>query len=90
MIKISILYPNRKGNRFDMNYYLNIHMPMSIVGWVWGQVLQSHSALLLSERCGNARPDSTNLLLTYLTLLTTEEKLPPSTRKLQRERTASS
>jgi uncharacterized protein (TIGR02118 family) len=30
MIKISILYPNRKGSRFDMNYYLNTHMPMSI------------------------------------------------------------
>ena len=30
MTKISILYPNREGSRFDMNYYLNIHMPMSI------------------------------------------------------------
>jgi uncharacterized protein (TIGR02118 family) len=30
MTKISILYPNHKGSRFDMNYYLNTHMPMSI------------------------------------------------------------
>jgi uncharacterized protein (TIGR02118 family) len=30
MIKISILYPNRTGSRFDMHYYLNTHMPMSI------------------------------------------------------------
>ncbi len=30
MIKISILYPNKKGSRFDMDYYLNTHMPMSI------------------------------------------------------------
>ena len=30
MTKISILYPNRNGSRFDMNYYLNTHMPMSI------------------------------------------------------------
>jgi uncharacterized protein (TIGR02118 family) len=30
MVKISILYPNQKGSRFDMNYYLNTHMPMSI------------------------------------------------------------
>ncbi len=30
MIKVSILYPNRKDSRFDMNYYLNTHMPMSI------------------------------------------------------------
>ena len=28
MIKISILYPN--SGRFDMEYYLNVHMPRSI------------------------------------------------------------
>jgi uncharacterized protein (TIGR02118 family) len=30
MTKISILYPNRSGSRFDMTYYLHTHMPMSI------------------------------------------------------------
>ena len=30
MIKISILYPNIPGSRFDMRYYLDTHMPMSI------------------------------------------------------------
>lgn len=30
MVKISILYPNMAGCRFDMDYYLNTHMPMSI------------------------------------------------------------
>jgi len=30
MVKISILYPNKKGSRFDMSYYVNTHMPMSI------------------------------------------------------------
>ncbi len=30
MIKISILYPNNKGSRFDMSYYIDTHMPMSI------------------------------------------------------------
>jgi uncharacterized protein (TIGR02118 family) len=29
MIKISILYPNHKGRRFDVNYYLETHMPMA-------------------------------------------------------------
>ena len=28
MVKISILYPNT--GKFDMDYYLNIHMPRSI------------------------------------------------------------
>ncbi len=30
MIKISILYPNSKGSRFDFSYYIETHMPMSI------------------------------------------------------------
>jgi uncharacterized protein (TIGR02118 family) len=30
MIKISILYPNNNGARFDLRYYIDKHMPMSI------------------------------------------------------------
>ena len=30
MTKISILYPYSERSRFDMNYYLEIHMPQSI------------------------------------------------------------
>jgi len=30
MIKISILYPNTPGSRFDLRYYAETHMPMSI------------------------------------------------------------
>jgi uncharacterized protein (TIGR02118 family) len=30
MTKISILYPNRKGSRFDVHYYTGTHMPLSI------------------------------------------------------------
>ena len=30
MIRISILYPNNKGSRFDFSYYVETHMPMSI------------------------------------------------------------
>jgi uncharacterized protein (TIGR02118 family) len=29
MVKISVLYPNRTGSYFDVEYYLNFHMPMS-------------------------------------------------------------
>ena len=28
MIKVSVLYPNRAGCKFDMDYYVNRHMPM--------------------------------------------------------------
>jgi uncharacterized protein (TIGR02118 family) len=30
MIKVTILYPNAPGSRFDFDYYLNVHMPLSI------------------------------------------------------------
>jgi uncharacterized protein (TIGR02118 family) len=29
MVRISILYPNRPRSRFDVEYYLNTHMPMA-------------------------------------------------------------
>ena len=29
MVKITILYPNKPGRGFDVEYYLNAHMPMS-------------------------------------------------------------
>jgi uncharacterized protein (TIGR02118 family) len=28
MIKVSVLYPNNEGSKFDMNYYCSKHMPM--------------------------------------------------------------
>jgi uncharacterized protein (TIGR02118 family) len=36
MVKISILYPNQPGARFDMSYYIEKHMPRSI------QLLSAH------------------------------------------------
>ncbi len=30
MIKVTILYPNNEGRKFDFDYYLKRHMPMSI------------------------------------------------------------
>ena len=28
MIKVSVFYPNEEGNKFDMTYYFNKHIPM--------------------------------------------------------------
>lgn len=28
MIKVTVMYPNESGKRFDENYYLNSHIPM--------------------------------------------------------------
>ena len=30
MIKVNIFYPNTEGGWFDLEYYLNTHMPMAI------------------------------------------------------------
>ena len=30
MIKLSIFYPNEEGKKFDKDYYLNVHMPLTI------------------------------------------------------------
>jgi uncharacterized protein (TIGR02118 family) len=30
MIKVTFLYPNTPGSRFDADYYINVHMPMAI------------------------------------------------------------
>ncbi|KRB52667.1 EthD family reductase [Phenylobacterium sp. Root700] len=30
MIKVTILYPNTPGSKFDFDYYLSVHMPLSI------------------------------------------------------------
>ena len=29
MVKVSILYPSKPENRFDVDYYLRVHMPMA-------------------------------------------------------------
>ncbi len=28
MIKVTVLYPNEEGKKFDLDYYLNKHLPM--------------------------------------------------------------
>jgi uncharacterized protein (TIGR02118 family) len=30
MVRVSIFYPSKPGSRFDVDYYLNTHMPLAI------------------------------------------------------------
>jgi uncharacterized protein (TIGR02118 family) len=30
MVRVSIFYPSRPGSHFDVDYYLNTHMPLAI------------------------------------------------------------
>jgi uncharacterized protein (TIGR02118 family) len=53
MTKISILYPNDKGSRFDMHYYIATHMPLSI------ELLSAHSGfkgVSVERGLGGAEP----------------------------------
>ncbi len=53
MVKVSVFYPNRKGARFDIEYYCNRHMPL--VQRLVGAALKGVS--VEQGICGDA-PDS--------------------------------
>lgn len=55
MVKISILYPNSKGARFDFKYYVDTHMPLSI------KLLSAHpgfNSVSVERGLGGAEPGS--------------------------------
>lgn len=55
MVKISILYPNLCGARFDFKYYTEVHMPRSI------QLLSAHpgfNSVSVERGAGGAVPGS--------------------------------
>ena len=55
MVKISILYPNQSGARFDFKYYTEVHMPRSI------QLLSAHpgfQGVSVERGVGGAAPGS--------------------------------
>jgi uncharacterized protein (TIGR02118 family) len=55
MVKVSILYPNKAGARFDFRYYVETHMPRSI------ELLSRHAgfkAISVERGVGSAEPGS--------------------------------
>lgn len=55
MIKVSIFYPYVEGGRFDMDYYLNTHMPLSI------SLLSTHAGyrgVSVERGLGGGAPDT--------------------------------
>lgn len=53
MIRVSILYPNTEGSRFDINYYLNAHL--ALIGERVGAALKGGGA---DYGISGALPDS--------------------------------
>lgn len=53
MIKVSVLYPNSEGSRFDIAYYCNTHIPM--VRRLLGPVVKS---VAVEQGIGGQAPGS--------------------------------
>ena len=60
MIKVSVMYPNGSGAKFDMNYYLASHMPM-----VKQKIGAALKGMAVEEGLGGAQPGTT---ATYLAM----------------------
>lgn len=54
MTKVSVLYPNGENTTFDMDYYMNKHIPM--VGELLGEALKGAT---VEQGLGGAEPGST-------------------------------
>lgn len=52
-IKVTVLYPNIEGKKFDMEYYCNKHMPM-----VKQKVGAACKSVAIEQRLGGAEPGS--------------------------------
>jgi uncharacterized protein (TIGR02118 family) len=64
MVKVSVLYPNREGTKFDMAYYLNHHIPM--VRQLLGSALKGVS---VEQGISGDEPESPALYVTTCHLL---------------------
>lgn len=53
MVKVSVLYPNGEGKHFDMEYYVNKHLPM--VGKLIGDALKGAT---VEKGIGSVEPGS--------------------------------
>jgi len=53
MIKVSVLYPNNEGSKFDMDYYCNNHIPM-----VKEKLGTSLKGVAVDQGVGGAEPGS--------------------------------
>ena len=54
MIKVSVLYPNGEGRRFDMDYYCTSHMPM-----VRKKLGAACKGIAVEQGLGGAEPGAT-------------------------------
>jgi uncharacterized protein (TIGR02118 family) len=64
MITVSVFYPHKKGSKFDMDYYINSHIPM--VGEKLGAALKGVS---MEQGMGGPEPGSRPIYKVMIHLL---------------------
>jgi uncharacterized protein (TIGR02118 family) len=82
MVKVSVLYPNREGTKFDMAYYLNRHIP--IVRQLLGSALKGVSVELgiLGEESGSPAPYVTTCHLLFDSVQAYQMSFGPHAQKI--------
>lgn len=64
MIRVSVLYPNAEGKKFDMDYYCSKHIPM-----VQEKVGAACKGVIVDQGLSGARPGSTPSFIAWTHLL---------------------
>ncbi len=70
MVKVSVMYPNHEGTKFDMTYYINRHIPM--VRQLLGSALRGVS---VEQGISGEEPDRPPLTLRWGTFYSIQWKL---------------
>lgn len=83
MIKVTVLYPNGEGKKFDMNYYVNKHIPL--VQHLFGDAMKGAS---IDKGIAGGAPDAPvpYLAIGYLyfeNISSYEDGLKPNLEKIQ-------
>jgi uncharacterized protein (TIGR02118 family) len=85
MIKVSVLYPHADGRRFDMDYFVNRHLPL--VDQTWGPALlrREIDAGLSGAGPGTPPPYVAMAHLYFESLQTFLAALGPGQKELEKE-----
>ncbi|MBW1786856.1 MAG: EthD family reductase [Deltaproteobacteria bacterium] len=70
MIKVSVLYPNKEGCKFDMDYYCRSHMPM-----VQEKLGSALKGVAVEQGLGGAEPGSQATFVAMGTIQISEVKI---------------
>jgi uncharacterized protein (TIGR02118 family) len=83
MIKVTFLYPNKPGSRFNADYYIDVHMPLAIKRL--GPALKAVSAEIgiSSAMPGSAPPNAAIANFTFDSVQAFTEAVMPHFAELQ-------